>query len=86
MLKPICVPCRKFYRPERNGVYFTEGMPSGDTWTPYKVWVGDLFKCPECGHELLTGFGCRPIAEHYQDGFTDTRDRLGAAAITINDC
>lgn len=26
-LKPICHPCQRFYRPEKNGFYFIEGMP-----------------------------------------------------------
>lgn len=27
-MKPICVPCQRFYRPERNGTPFVEGFPT----------------------------------------------------------
>jgi hypothetical protein len=53
-MKPICVKCKKFYRPKENGYCFTEGMPtSSGEWKPYKAWMGDLWECPECGHQLL---------------------------------
>lgn len=28
-MKPICVPCRRFFRPKRNGFAFEEGFPTG---------------------------------------------------------
>ena len=27
-MRPICVPCRRFYRPKKNGTYFLEGHPT----------------------------------------------------------
>ena len=30
-MKPICVPCQRFFRMKRSGYYFTEGMPNGQT-------------------------------------------------------
>lgn len=29
-LKPVCVPCRRFYRPKKNDYRFIEGMPGPD--------------------------------------------------------
>ena len=26
-MKPICVPCQRFYRPKKNGFMFIEAMP-----------------------------------------------------------
>jgi hypothetical protein len=97
MLKPICVPCHRFYRSEKNGVRFTEGMPVGpdraapglsepEKWKPYKVWQGDKWKCQGCGAEIIVGAAQRPIAEHYQDGFAETAERLGADKYQVNDC
>lgn len=54
-MKPVCVPCQRFFTPVKNGFYFIEGRPIGrdvkpgtempDRWEPYKVWVGDKYEC-----------------------------------------
>lgn len=83
-MKPICVPCRRFFRIETTGVSFVEGMPSGDTpagdvaWQPYKLWAGDLWKCPGCGTETIVGTGRDAIAEHYQRDFNERVEKHGA--------
>ncbi len=51
-MKPICVPCQRFFRPKKNEFYFLEGMPieqgaipgttEQEQWKPYKLWTGDL--------------------------------------------
>jgi hypothetical protein len=98
-MKPICVGCRCFYRPVRTGTYFVEGMPNGsasaeeeirglrrpDAWQPYKLWVGDMWRCPDCGHETIAGVPGRPIAQHWMDHFTEAVEEAGAE-IQINDC
>jgi hypothetical protein len=69
-MKPICVPCQRFYRPKRNGVYLCEGMPHGPEWDgksgrdspgwlPYKIWQGDLWECPDCHAQIISGVGAR---------------------------
>jgi hypothetical protein len=86
-LKPICMTCRVFYRPHRNGVFFTEGMPTGNgEWRPYKIWVGDLWKCWKCGHEIISGVGRNPIRVQHEPDFNHTQEVLGAKEIVINDC
>jgi len=96
MPKPACLKCKCFYRPEKNGFRIIEGMPICDyngenirgnnkpeCWKPYKVWEADLWECPECHHQLITGFGMRPLSEHYKDDF----EKLSATAkVQINDC
>jgi hypothetical protein len=95
-MKPICVPCRRFYRPHRNGTYFVESKPIGgvthppgneapECWEPYKLWQGDLWKCMGCGHELIVGTGLLPISQDYMPGFKEDIE-LTRAKITINDC
>jgi hypothetical protein len=63
-MAPICVPCQRFYRPEKNGYTFLEGMPIANAppgkeyahaWKPYKLWRGDLWKCEGCGHLTIAG-------------------------------
>lgn len=97
MPKPACLKCRCFYRPKRNGYRIVEGMPNGtvmpgeenirglakpEAWQPYKLWVADLWQCPDCGHELVTGWGVNPLSEHYKPGFSE----LIGGLVQINDC
>lgn len=95
MLKPVCVKCRRFYRPIKNGFYFVEGMPTvnhapkgteaPELWRPYKLWAGDLFECEGCGSQIVSGTGVRPFAEHWEADFNDTVAKMGAE-VQINDC
>jgi hypothetical protein len=59
-------------------------MPEG--WTPYKVWSGDLWECEGCHTQIVHGTGNNRIAEHYEDGFAETIERLGADQLQVNDC
>lgn len=101
MPKPVCVACQCFYRPKKNGFYFTEMMPNGthqgpaeerrgkhmpEAWQPYKVWTSDMYECPECHHQILVGFGNQPSVEHYQDEFETLQMSLGATQLLVNDC
>lgn len=95
-MKPICVPCQRFYRPEKNGFCFMEQMPIArdalpglakpESWVPYKLWRGDLWQCPDCGHQLISGVAFSPIAEHYQPGFEQAVNETGIPLLKINDC
>ena len=94
-LKPICVPCQRFFRPHRNGRYFIEGMPNGtnvspgtsepENWRPYKLWCGDQWVCYGCGAMIIVGTGRTSIREHYQSDFQDMVDTTGAT-FQVNDC
>lgn len=64
-MRPICVPCRRTYRPEKNGLGFVE-MADG---RQHKLWMGDLWKCPGCGHALISGVGFKPLGEHFDADF-----------------
>lgn len=95
-MKPVCVPCQRFFRMQKAGFYFIEGMPrttdaqSGtsepEKWKPYKLWVGDRWECKGCHAVILSGFGRGPIAEHHQTDFTERVERLGADQFQVNDC
>lgn len=65
--------CGRFMRVKQNSVAVEELFEDG---TPYKLWDADLWACPECGVEIITGFGRGPIAEHWQDTYNATRERL----------
>jgi len=102
-LKPICVNCRCFYRCEKNGYMFMEGMPMVNNpmtiegedgirglrhpehWKPYKLWRGDLWECPDCGHQLVSGVAPSPMAEHYELNFSQIVEAY-PPEIQVNDC
>lgn len=96
MPKPVCVKCQCFYRPEKNGFCFTEGMPKGlnaprglrdpSAWEPYKLWRGDLWKCPDCNHLIIVGCASSNFHEHYLPGFTEAAAATGADQLQVNDC
>ncbi len=52
-------------RPTKNGYVVVTSTCYG----PYQAWAGDKYTCPECGHEVVTGFGRKPFAEHFEDTF-----------------
>ena len=93
MPKPICVKCKRFYRPEKNGVFALEQMPNAvdarpgledeANWLPYKIWRADLYKCHGCGDEIITGYGVHPLSEHYEPKFATA---LAFVTHTVNDC
>lgn len=95
-MKPVCIPCQRFFRCEKIGYYFIEGMPKHngalpgtmepENWQPYKVWVGDRWRCEGCGAEIISGFGLAPLSEHYQPDFATIAERTGATQLQVNDC
>lgn len=94
-MKPICVPCQRFFRPKKTGFSFIEGMPIGndvkpglaepEKWVPYKLWVGDKWECPDCKAVIIVGCAHQPRAEHYQEDFPDLVKAYNAE-LQINDC
>lgn len=96
-MKPICIPCQRFFRCKKSGFYFTEGMPTGDgraapgavesdKWKPYKIWSGDKWECEGCGAAILSGFGLNPIAVQHEKNFASDLEALNAKQFQVNDC
>lgn len=95
LLKPVCVPCQRFFRPAKTGFAFIEGMPDGiakpglaepEKWRPYKLWNGDKWKCPDCGATIIVGTGQVPISEHYQPEFAKRVEQFNGDQLQVNDC
>ncbi len=92
MPKPVCVPCHRFFRPEKNGFVWTEMMPIGlnalpglsnpQAWEPYKVWNGDKWKCHGCGTEIIVGNASRAIEGHQ----SDFKEKEKYSQLAVNDC
>ena len=61
-----CAGCRRTYVPLKNDIRVIETLADG---SPYKLWCADLIECPGCHHRIVSGFGNRPIAEHFESDF-----------------
>jgi hypothetical protein len=95
-MKPICVPCQRFFRVKKNDFFFIEGAPrdnrtppgtaAPEMWHPYKLWAADRYECEGCGHVILSGFGREPIAIQHEPNFAKTVAALRADQFQVNDC
>ncbi len=80
--QPVCVACLKFMRCERNDVTVEETMQPPDPAQPhvsYRLWQADLWKCEDCGHQVITGFGRGPSSEMHQQTHDENRKRAVVA-------
>lgn len=77
--RPVCAKCKCEMRPERNGT----GVLDMAEFGPYAVWDTDLWKCPECGIEVIGGFASGPISQHWQDDFEKMVDHYRKAGMSV---
>ena len=63
--RPVCGKCRCELRPETNGVGVLDINDNGD----YELRDADLWKCPQCGMEVVGGFAYNSISAHYEADF-----------------
>ena len=54
MLQPICANCKVAMRCAKNDFIVRDPCVDGFSST---YWAGDLFECPECGCQVVVGFG-----------------------------
>ena len=74
MPKMVCVKCEVALRPKKNGVYVQEMyMENKKT---YKIWCADLWKCPICRAEIVSGFGSEPKMFAFQGDADAEIERL----------
>ena len=71
-MKPVCVRCELDMTKEESGVNLVEMASFG----PYKIWSSDLWRCRECKNEKVSGFGQKPMIEHFQVGFKDLLEKI----------
>jgi len=65
--RPVCMKCKCELRPETNGMAVCDVAKFGD----YELYAADLYKCPQCGYEVLGGFAYKSISAHYETDFVD---------------
>ncbi len=76
-----CVECKTYMRPRTNGVDVLETF---EDYRPYKIWKADLLECPDCGKQIINGYGNGPIAEHFEG--TKFQTALAKVDLTIVGC
>jgi hypothetical protein len=75
------VGCKAWMKVRKSGVLVLETLEDGVT--PYKIWNGDLFECPECGEQMVAGFASQPVSEHFMGDFDTWLRRVN---YTIEGC
>lgn len=99
-MKIVCIKCKRFFKPLKNGVYTLEQMPMGrDTrprpgtldehlWNPYKLWRADLLQCEGCENKVVSGFACQAMLEHFEPEFNEVLKEVRGSPylFTVNDC
>lgn len=61
---PICGKCQVSMNRKRNGVKVK--------YSTTEAQHGDLFECPNCGYEIITGFGMK-FHDHFPHVFDYVR-------------
>jgi len=56
--EPVCVPCGVNMRCELNAVVVVDTLENG---VEVQLWNGDKWKCPNCGHAVVLGFGQKTL-------------------------
>ena len=74
MPKTVCVKCEVEIRLETNRVVVAE-MFQNNTQV-CKLWRADLWKCPICNTEIITGFNSYPFMEHDKGNITETISKI----------
>jgi hypothetical protein len=64
----MCVRCGVEFRPVRNDVYVIDLDAGGQE---SQIWNADLWQCPRCKAEIVSGFGALPMAEAFEKGRFD---------------
>ncbi len=78
--RPVCTRCCCELHPEINGVGVLDTNDNG----AYELWNADLWKCPQCGLEVVGGFANGPISAHYEPDFQKMIDSYQKHGLLIN--
>ena len=62
----ICCDCRTPFIPLKNDIIVNEINTEGKS---IKLWCADLWECPSCETRLITGFGQKPYAVHFEPDY-----------------
>ena len=64
--RPICVPCRTEMRCKKNDYLFSD-------FDGRSVWASDMYECPACKTQVLTGYSREAVAQEHESSFASYR-------------
>lgn len=64
----VCAKCNRQMRPVTNGVTFIELDSTGE---PYKLYMGDLVECQDCGARMIVGVPLQPLAYAHHSNWNE---------------
>ena len=56
-----------------------------EQWGAYKLWNSDMWECPGCGHQAISGHARQPMAMHHEEDYEETAASY-PPQIRVNDC
>ena len=71
-MRTVCAKCGLEYRCKKIGVPVVEMFL--EIPRPYAIQYGDIYECPNCGHEIVTGVSRKRF--HYEDNFDEMLKEL----------
>ena len=72
--RPICVKCERTMIPVQNGCYAI--LMAYEPPKIYEVYHTDMYRCPVCMAEVLTGMAQDPVLVHYREDFDEAIKEL----------
>ena len=69
MSKILCLTCSVEMLRKQSGVPVIETYRAEER-EPYKIWLADLFYCPNCYKSVVADFDREPFANNFQDDFS----------------
>lgn len=81
MPKSVCVNCEVELKPAHIGIVVAEMMHHNTKI--YKLWEADLWKCPECGLEVVLGFASMPFMEHNEGDINAKLEELKTKGMMV---
>lgn len=67
MIEPTCVECGRMMRPFKNDVWAIKMREKDHKYDFQKadsIWKCDIWRCPDCGFKIATGWGKAPVSSY----------------------
>ena len=71
-------------KPKKNEVGCLDYADFSGELRQCQIWDADLWECPKCGYQIVSGFGMKPIDAHYNQSFPITIKRYSDRSILIH--
>lgn len=63
-MRPVCVKCGIEMKRIKSGVVALTQFQNPPQ--PYQAFMADLFECPDCQNQVLSGYGDKPCWQHFE--------------------